>query len=662
MTPRKRTALALACIPFLFGCLPASAKEKQQPAPQWALDAAKTPTPSNIGDASAIVLFDEYLITVDDQNHALERERIAVRILKPQGRKYAKCEAEYDIDSKLNYFHSWTIAADGKQFAALDTDYKDVGGSNFAELQATDRFRIVTPPGSDPGAVVVCETETHLRPYMDSENWQIQAPIPVVDEALELALPLGGHYADSWSKFPPVKPVELEGNHLRWELKNVPALDLENLHATPPWQALAARMAVMWGDAAVNGTANQWRAIGLWQDQLEQHRPDPTPEITAKTQELVAGAPDLYTKLSRITGYIQKNIRYFVVEKGIGGWQAHPAADIFRNRYGDCKDKTTLLISMLQVIGIHAHYLAVDSERGVIDPATPSIYGNHMITAIELPEGEHDPRLMATVKAVNGKTLLIFDPTDEATPVGLIRGELQGAYGSISNGPDSQVLAMPVISPQSAGLSRQASFVLSPDGSVSGDITSVFSGVEAANERMVLKETDQKDIRNGLEESLGRDLPSLNFKGYEFHQTDDLDQPVTLDLHLSVEGYAHASGPLLLVRPRLIGSNAREVPDVMESNARKYPIEIGHPGRWHDSFDITLPAGYVVDETPEPVDVDVDFASYHASVTARGKVLHYEREYVVRQVEIAPDKAEDFRKLEGAILFDEKGTAILKKQ
>jgi hypothetical protein len=100
----------------------------------------------------------------------------------------------------------------------------------------------------------------------------------------------------------------------------------------------------------------------------------------------------------------------------------------------------------------------------------------------------------------------------------------------------------------------------------------------------------------------------------------------------------------------------------MESNARKYPIEIGHPGRWHDSFDITLPAGYVVDETPEPVDVDVDFASYHASVTARGKVLHYEREYVVRQVEIAPDKAEDFRKLEGAILFDEKGTAILKKQ
>ncbi len=108
--------------------------------------------------------------------------------------------------------------------------------------------------------------------------------------------------------------------------------------------------------------------------------PIPTPEIAAKAQELAAGAPDLYTKLSRITAYIQKNIRYFIIVKGIGGWQAHYAADIYRNRYGDCKDKTTLLISMLQAIGIRAYYLHVNSERGVINPDAPSLIGNHMIT------------------------------------------------------------------------------------------------------------------------------------------------------------------------------------------------------------------------------------------------------------------------------------------
>lgn len=664
---QSRFLLVAACFgAALAGSQLAAAKEKPEPAPQWALDAANTPTPASVGDAPAVILFDEYLITVDEQNHAVERERSAVRILKPQGRGYADCETEYDKDEKLNYFHSWTIEADGRQLQAMDTDFADIGAYGDADMQATERFRILKPPGSDPGAVVTCETEVHLRPYMSSEDWQIQAPIPFVDEALELALPPGGHYAESWGHFIPVKPIETAGNHLRWEIKDVPALDLENLHATPPWEALAARMTVTWGDLAVRGADDQWRAIGVWTDQLEAHRPDPTPEITAEAQELVAGAPDLYTRLSRITSYVQKNIRYFVVEKGIGGMQAHYAGEIYRNRYGDCKDKATLLISMLQAVGIRAYYLHVSSERGVIDPAAPSLIGNHMIAAIELPDGVDDPRLMARVKTANGKTLLIFDPTDEETPLGLIRGELQGAYGNLANGPDSQVLQMPVLPPQSATLNRKGSFVLTADGTLNGDITDVFSGVDAARERGILKEKDAKELRAGLEESMSSDLPSLDFKGFEFHQSADLDQPVTLDLHLSDASYAHTAGTLLLLRPRILGDDAQPVPEVMERKVRPYPIEIGrpgnYPGHWSDSFDITLPPGYVVDETPDPVDVDTDFASYHSSTTAKGNVLHYERDYVVRQVEIPPEKAADFRKLESAILFDEKGSAVLKKQ
>ena len=484
----------------LAGLQSAAAKEKSQPAPDWAVDAAKTPTPANVGDASAVILLDDYLITVDQQNRAIERERYAVRILKPQGREYSHCVAEYDTDEKLDYFHSWTIAADGRQLQAMDTDFVDKGAYGDADMQATERFRIVQPPGSDPGAVVTCETESHLRPYMNSEDWQIQAPIPFVNEALELALPPGGHYAESWSHYTPVKPIETPDSHLRWEIKDVPALDLENIHAAPPWEALAARMAVTWGDLAVKGADSQWRAIGLWTEQLEEHRPDPTPEITAEAQELVAGAPDLYTRLSRISTYIQTNVRYFVIMKGIGGWQAHYAGDIYRNRYGDCKDKTTLLISMLQAVGIRAYYLHVDSERGVIDPSGPSLIGNHMITAIELPDGENDSRLMARVKAANGKTLLIFDPTDEETPIGLIRQELQGAFGNLADGPDSQVLQMPVLPPQSASLSRKGSFTLAADGTLAGDITDVFTGVDAAHERGLLKEDDKKEVHDYLEE------------------------------------------------------------------------------------------------------------------------------------------------------------------
>jgi hypothetical protein len=655
-------AVGAFCCLAVLGPTAAEAKNKPEPAPQWAVDAAKTPTPSTAKDASAVILFDEYVITVDEHNHAVEREREAIRILEPQGRGYTHCSIGYDIDEKLNYFRSWTITPDGRQFQAMESDFLDSGAYAAPTLQFTERIRTVNPPASDPGSVVVCETEEHLRPYMNEESWEIQSSIPVVSEALDIVLPPGGHYAESWANFAPVKPVEVTSNHLRWEIKDMPALDLENIHATPAWGALAARMSVKWGDAAVKGADNQWRAIGLWQEQLEEHRPDPTPEIVAKAQELTAGVPDFYTKLSRITNYIQKNIRYFIVARGIGGWQAHYAADIYRNRYGDCKDKTTLLISMLQAIGIPAYYLHVDSRRGIIDPDAPSLAGNHMITAIELPDGEKDPRLLARVKAANGKTLLIFDPTDEETPVGLIDADLQGAFANIIHGTSSQVLQMPVLPPESAGLTRKGSFTLTADGALTGDITETFKGDDASNERWFIKDNDSKQLHEKLENGIGSDLPGLVFKGFEFRGTADLDKPLDLDLHLSATGYAHPAGSLLLFRPRVLGSHARTVPDVMEGKPRRYSIELGHPGRWHDIYDIALPPGYVVDEAPDPVDIDLDFASYHSSVSAKGNLLHYDREYVVRQVEISADKSASFRKLESAILSDEKGTAVLKKQ
>lgn len=651
---------AIAGAYLLSGFIPC-AFARTDPAPQWAVEAAKTPTPANVGDAKAVVLFDEYLITVDAQNHAVERERSAVRILKQQGRDYAQCTIDYDVDEKLNYFRSWTIGADGKQFQAMESDFTDRGAYADASLQFTERYRIVKPPAMDSGAVVVCETEKQLRSYMNEEDWDIQASIPIVQEALELALPPGGRYAESWRKHDPVKPVETGDNHLRWEIKNMPGLDLEDIHYAPPRGALAARMSIMWGDAAVTGADNQWRAIGLWTEQLERNRSDPTPEITAEAQALTAGTPDLYTKLSNITTYIQKNVRYFVVVRGIGGWQAHNAGDIYRNRYGDCKDKTTLLISMLEAVGIRAHYFHVDSRRGIIDPAAPSLYGNHMITAIELPDGESDPRLMARVKAANGKTLLIFDPTDEVTPVGQIRAALQGAWGNIANGEASQVLQMPVLPADSAGVIRKGSFTLAADGSLTGDVTEMYAGDDAHSERLFLKESDTKEVHDSLEHRLNEDLTNLTFKGYEFAQADDLMKPLKLDLHLSDANYAHSAGPLLLLRLRVLGSNVRNVTDVMQSKPRAYPIEVGHTGRFQDSFDIVIPSGYVVDEAPDPVDVSMDFASYKSSVSVKGNLLHYECEYVVKTPEIPAARAADFRNLQSAIIEDEKSTAVLKK-
>jgi hypothetical protein len=153
-------------------------------------------------------------------------------------------------------------------------------------------------------------------------------------------------------------------------------------------------------------------------------------------------------------------------------------------------------------------------------------------------------------------------------------------------------------------------------------------------------------------------LPGVTLDTFQFIQPSALDKPIEFHYKVTARQYSHQAGPLLLVRPRVVGSFASPFDD----KPRIYPIDLNATGRWHDSFDIAIPPGYVVDETPDPVSLDLDFASYHSSVSAKGNILHYEREYIVRQVEIPPAKASAFRHLESVILVDEKNAAVLKKQ
>jgi hypothetical protein len=300
----------------------------------------------------------------------------------------------------------------------------------------------------------------------------------------------------------------------------------------------------------------------------------------------------------------------------------------------------------------------VDDRRGIVDPDAPSLYGNHMITAIEIPADINDPRLLAVVKAHDGKRYLIFDPTNERTPVGNLPSYLQGSYGTLSAGPASQVIALPILAPDANGTTRKGEFTLAPDGTLSGLVDTTHSGPEGADMRMILKYSDEKERRESLETAISHDVPGVVLNSFQFVQPSELDKPLEVHYKLTASQYAHQAGTLLLVRPRVVGSHAIPFND----KPRTVPIDLNATGRWRDSFDITLPPGYVVDETPDPVNLDLDFASYHSNITSKGDQLHYEREFVVRQVELPAARAADFRKLESTILMDEKGTAVLKKQ
>ncbi len=139
---------------------------------------------------------------------------------------------------------------------------------------------------------------------------------------------------------------------------------------------------------------------------------DASEPIKQEVIALTAGKATPLQKMQAIAGFVQHDIRYVAIELGIGGWQPHAAPDVFSHRYGDCKDKATLMRAMLREIGVDSYQVVINAERGAITREMPAHNGfNHVILAIKLPDGMNDPSLVAVTQDPKLGRILFFDPT-----------------------------------------------------------------------------------------------------------------------------------------------------------------------------------------------------------------------------------------------------------
>lgn len=640
-------------------CLATPLFAKNEPVPPWVTQAAKEPLPSYPAETSAVVLLDEIAYTVAPNGSALEHRRHVVKILRPSGRDEAVVAVPFDSGTQIRSLKVWSIGPDGHEYTLKPDEITDFGYPGQGSLFEDDKVRIAKAPGRDPGGVVAYEYEQAVRPYLTEKTWIFQGSIPTLSQSFLLELPPGFTYGTNWAHHVEVPATDLEHQRFRWDIKNTPAIDLEHIPLAPSASALAGRMTIHYGGPGLSApTTGTWKSIGEWYQQLARDRVVPTPEVAAKAHELTDGKSDFYEKTEAIGEFVQRHIRYFVIEVGIGGYQPHPAGDIFRNRYGDCKDKATLVSAMLSSVGIHAALMMVDTERGVVDPDAPSLMGNHMIAAIEIPEGYQSKSLRSVVTAKNGHRYLIFDPTWDMTPFGQLEHNLQGGYGILLEGPDTQSIQLPVLSPDRNLIRRNASFELNPDGSLHGTVTEKRFGDVSEHRRAIYNSGDAHEQSKYLDNSLNGDLSAFSVSDVKAADTMSLNRDFTLTYTLSADHFARNMGSLLMLRPRVLGQDGFAI----DRKVRRLPIDLRQTMQDIDSFDIKLPPGYTIDELPQPIKLDVGFASYESATTLQGDTLHYNRTYTVRELTLPPDRYADLQHLVGVIDADEQNSAILTRK
>jgi hypothetical protein len=626
--------------------------------PDWVLTAAHASTPDYPKSTMAVALDDEETLTVQPDGKATLLKRRVIKILRPRGRNFAIVVVPIDRDRKLRSLHVWSIGADGRPYTLRENEIAEVGDNEYGMLYVDLQARIARAPAADPGAVVAYEYERTERPYVQEYGWDFQDSIPNLHSVFELVLPPDWHYSVAARNDSGVTASQPAPGHYRWQVDRTPGVDLEDVPMTPEFEAMAGRLVVRYSrDPQPTGDA-RWTAIGDWYTTLASPSAQATPDLAAKAKELVAGQSDFTAKIQSIANYMQRNIRYVGIEIGIGGYRPHTAEDVFRNRYGDCKDKATLLRAMLESVGIHSTWVLVDTRRGFVDPKIPSIDGNHAIAAIELPAGYANPLLQSVVTGKSGKRYLIFDPTNQWIPVGQIPPYEQGGYGVLSEGGQSQLIALPVMAPDADRIDHTIHAQLAADGSLDATVVEQRFGYAAERPRVTFTEGSQQQQRDYLEKRLRRDLTSVSIEKVTAEHPTELSRPLELDYSFHAADYARSAGDLLLVRPRILGSDAWSLP----RETRAWPIDLDAVQTRSDHIELALPPGYVVDELPEPVSLDTDFASYHSAVTADATTLHYTREYTVKQLELDASRYDDLRKFSERIAYDEATSAVLKKK
>lgn len=656
----RKLASGLAALALAFFALSAPARAGD--APQWMRALVNAPLPEHDEKTNAVLLLAEDSFIVQGNGKMKRIERRVYKILRPDGRGVGTVHADFDSETKINFIHGWCIPAQGKDYEIKDKEAIETAlfGVENGELVSDVKTKMLTIPASDPGNIVGYEMEQEVHPYVIQDIWSFQREnIPVRQAHYTLQLPSGWEYKAVWLNHPEVAPTTGSGQW-QWVVTDVKAIKPED--GMPPWGGVAGQMIVSLippGNSANKGFES-WADMARWQDGLDRGRRMASPEIKQKVADLTKADATPLSKMRSLAQSVQKDVRYVAIQLGIGGWQPHPAADVFAHKYGDCKDKATLLSAMLQEIGVSSFYVSINTTRNAVTPRTPATrWFNHVILAVRLPDNVKDPSLRAVLDHPKLGRLLFFDPTDEWTPFGSLRGELQANYGLLVTDDGGELIKLPQLPADLSGVVRTAKLTLSPSGALSGDFVEQRNGDYGTQQRAYLKSVPKDADRiKFLETLISHSLTTFQITKASLMNLNQTDQPFAYQYSLTAQNYAKTAGNLLLVRPRVVGSNSSDLLETKEP--RKYPVEFDGPWKNSDTIEIAIPTGYEVDDLPPPVNADYSFASYHSKTEASGNTLKYTRTFEVKELTVPVSKIEDLKKLYRIIASDERNNAVLK--
>jgi hypothetical protein len=368
------------------------------------------------------------------------------------------------------------------------------------------------------------------------------------------------------------------------------------------------------------GPARTWKDIGQWYEEILQPVERGAPAVAEMSQQLTAQLDDPRQRVEALLAFVRKSVRYVAVEVGIGGYRPSPPAEVLARRWGDCKDKSLLLVDLLGHAGIAAYPVVIRSsfhEDAIRDFPCPFLF-NHEIVAVpadQLALRPDDPV---------GDGYLFIDPTQERGDAGWLHPGVQRKGALVVRGERSALCATPDRS-NLESLSLTVSIEVGLDGSALGTAEMLLTGQPAVRMLDVLQ---SPTAATDAVERFSSRLPGADLQDLRWGSTETPRPAVRLGASTRLHDLVvdSSSGPALQLPDPAFTPAAAELE---ENESLKMII----PGVYTSRWKIHLPESWCPPAV-ESLSVTKECGSFAQSSTFQGGTLVIERPLVINPVDL----------------------------
>jgi len=576
-------------------------------------------------DEAAIYLLVDERIEIKSDNTSVSTVHVIEKILQERGKSLAEVEMGYDSTyERIELEYARTITQDSKVIYAGGESIRDVSRYLNFPLYSNSRAFIVSMPSVEVGSLIEYKMKIHSSKLINEDDfsfaYRLREKYPVFKAKIDLITPsnrdvnfkfLNKEYAEGINLEP--KVVEKKGKKIySWRFDKIESIIPEFSMPNVPYI----------NPSILVSSFSSWDEIHKWWKSLYKDKLKLNKEVKDFVKKLIKDATTDYDKAKKLCEFVARDIRYVAIEYGESGHEPHYANEVFRNKYGDCKDQAILLAAMLKYAGLKGYPLLIPT-RGTYPMSEdfPAVIFNHAICAVEL-EGK----------------LIFMDPTAETTAFEYIPLSDQDRTVLVFADEAWRIAKTNTI--EDNELTYKMDIVINQDESAAITRGVSTQGFYSSSYRWYLKYTHPAIIKEEIQQKMMQISSLSKLIDYQISDIDDFDITPALTYRFETEEFLNPARDLRIV-PVLDQIHLDH--GLISKEERKYPIDFDGIYTIRANINIALPKNLKVKYLPLSTTLDNSWFSLEVSYREKSNSIIFNQAFRVKERFVEREDYDDFK-------------------